>query len=258
MKVLNFVMSGVLSGFLGEAASAAVYSPEALGHVMNRVLTVRQQGRQAVVLFDLDDTLVDTRERNIRILRELASQPAVQLAYPVESRRIMGLRTGDVRYRLPETLKGIGIVSPLIVARANEFWAARFFTDMYCAFDLPNPGAANYLQTLVRAGAKIVYLTGRDTPRMGRGTFYNLVKNGFPAAAEQAMLMMKPDPKMDDLLFKQRSFARIAPLGEVVGVFENEPANLNAMMAAFPRAIGVFLDTVHSPKPDGRIRARSG
>ena len=33
-------------------------------------------------------------------------------------------------------------------------------------------------------------------------------------------------------------------------VFENEPANLNAMVEAFPLASAVFLDTIHSPRPD--------
>jgi len=61
---------------------------------------------------------------------------------------------------------------------------------------------------------------------------------------------MKPDPKMDDLQFKRDAFAQIEHLGEVVGVFENEPANINAMADAFPGAVAVFVDTIHSPKPD--------
>jgi hypothetical protein len=55
---------------------------------------------------------------------------------------------------------------------------------------------------------------------------------------------------MDDLVFKVSQFENVASLGQVVGAFENEPANINAMAAAFPSAVPIFLDTVHSPKPD--------
>jgi hypothetical protein len=41
----------------------------------------------------------------------------------------------------------------------------------------------------------------------------------------------------------------VSALGEVVAGFENEPANLNAMADAFPKASMVFVDTVHSRKP---------
>jgi len=55
---------------------------------------------------------------------------------------------------------------------------------------------------------------------------------------------------MDDLEFKKSQFRPLAALGEVVGVFENEPANINAMADAFPNAKAIFLDTIHSPKLD--------
>ena len=82
---------------------------------------------------------------------------------------------------------------------------------------------------LTNAGAKIVYLTGRDIPRMHDGTVISLARNRFPMNASEAELIMKPDPKIDDLEFKKAQMARIAKMGEVIGVFENEPANLNAM-----------------------------
>ena len=38
----------------------------------------------------------------------------------------------------------------------------------------------------------------------------------------------------------------LAQMGSVVGVFENEPANINAHHDAFPNAVAIFLDTIHS------------
>jgi hypothetical protein len=112
------------------------------------------------------------------------------------------------------------------------------------------------LHLLARAGAKIVYLTGRDIPRMELGTKANLIRNRFPMDPDHAELIMKPDPKMDDLKFKESQYSIIAAMGEVEGAFENEPANINSMADAFPNAQAIFLDTVHSPThivPEDRV-----
>jgi hypothetical protein len=58
---------------------------------------------------------------------------------------------------------------------------------------------------------------------------------------------MKASFREDDLGFKRAAVADIRTLGRVVGLFENEPANLNMLHEAFPEAIAVFLETIHSP-----------
>lgn len=231
-------------------AQADTYEPEALEVVAERVEQASNQGKQAVVIFDLDDTLINTRERNLRILRDFASQPEIQASHPEEAQKILHIRLNEIKYLLGDTLKGIGITDEALLKNASDFWLARFFTNEYCALDKQNLGAAKYARRLARAGAKIVYLTGRDVPRMETGTIENLKKNNFPGVETQGLLMMKPTAQMDDLQFKKESFVKIAEMGEVVGVFENEPANINAMAEAFPDATAVFLDTIHSPKPD--------
>jgi hypothetical protein len=218
--------------------------------VLDRVEQVTAQRQQAIVIMDLDDTLINTRERNLRIIQDFVRLPEIAPSYPEESEKALQLQAGNIRYLLGDTLKNAGITNADFIKKASDYWLANFFTNNYCAHDKQIPGAARYLYKLIQAGAKIVYLTGRDTPRMGSGTAENLQRNFFPTAPTQALLMMKPDAKIDDLQFKKDSFAQIANMGEVVGVFENEPANLNAMMDAFPEAMGIFLDTIHSPKPD--------
>jgi hypothetical protein len=149
---------------------------------------------------------------------------------PVHLRRI------QIQFQLVDTLKGIGVTDDDLTKLASDFWLAYFFTNEYCTKDQPNPGATKYLLLLTRAGAKIVYLTGRDIPRMGPGTKENLRRNRFPMDPNDALLIMKSDPNEDDLAFKESQFASIAAKGEVLGVFENEPANINSMADAFPGA----------------------
>jgi len=251
---LNLLKSVALSlvaiAGIGQAAFAKDYSPEALRGLIQRAEDTVHQGKQPVVMFDLDDTLVNTRERTLRILQDFAAQTDIQSAYPDDVAKIKMLQVIQIQFSLADTLKAVGVINDDLTKKASDFWINRFFTNEYCAKDQPNPGAAKYLHLLARAGAKIVYLTGRDTPRMGDGTEANLILNRFPTNPSQAILIMKPDSKLDDLVFKESQYSAVTAMGEVIGMFENEPANINSMADAFPNAEAIFLDTIHSPKPD--------
>jgi hypothetical protein len=238
-----------LSLVLAGQGRAQDYQPEALQGLLNKVAVAAAQGRRVVVMFDLDDTLINTRERNQRIFKDFASQADIQSMYPDESKKLLEVQVNQIHYLLSDTMSTLAITSPEFIKAAMDFWLAKFFTNEYCQLDKPNPGAVRYVKSLVRAGATVVYLTGRDIPRMGDGTKANLVFRGFPLDDTNAVLIMKPDPKMDDLAFKISQFDSIRKMGEMDGAFENEPANIDAMNEAFPNAISVFLDTLHSPKP---------
>jgi hypothetical protein len=58
---------------------------------------------------------------------------------------------------------------------------------------------------------------------------------------------MKPSHSLPDAQFKAAVVTQVRALGEVVALFENEPANLNLLHQAFPEALAVFVDTIHSP-----------
>jgi phosphoglycolate phosphatase-like HAD superfamily hydrolase len=226
------------------ALFAATYQPEALDRVRLLARSAIGCGESPVAVFDLDDTLINTRGRTYRILIEFAD--SAEARFPAEAAKLKMLKPGDTRYVLKHTLSQLGIENEAFLKEASAFWAPRFFSDAYVIDDQPNPGAAAYVRSLERVGTRIVYLTGRDVPNMQRGTIQNLRELGFP----EGTLLMKPDAKMDDLAFKKSAIEGIRAMGSVVGVFENEPANLNLLHEAFPDALGVFIDTIHSPKPD--------
>jgi hypothetical protein len=81
---------------------------------------------------------------------------------------------------------------------------------------------------------------------MEDGTKQDLQKLGLPVDDAQGTLIMRQDTTMSDLAFKISMFPTIEKMGTVVGVFENEPANINAHHDFFPKAVAIFLDTIHS------------
>jgi hypothetical protein len=251
------------------------YHPEALQAVKNLAVATKSANETPVVIFDLDDTLINTRERTVRILKDLISRDTVKWKFPRQVLALQSLKPEDIHFSLADTMKAKGIINGRFLKVAQDAWDKNFFTNRFCAHDVANPGGVRYVQELAQLGVKIVYLTGRDTGRMGKGTVYNLLKLGLPLDGiqvgehsvknlqnldlpfdgPQARLIMKQDIKVVDLTFKISMFDSIKKLGPVVGVFENEPANINAHHEAFKEAVAIFLDTIHSdsdtPVEDG-------
>lgn len=202
-----------------------------------------------VLLFDLDDTLIDTRYRKMAILKELSEQPSADSKSSYnELLRTASLK--HIKYRVKDTLAALGIFDDAFVKEAEAYWRERNFTDAYIEHDMPIAGAVRFVNWLHRKGSQIIYLTGRPEPTMMKGTKTNLKQLEFPLG-EDVLLMMKPDAAMDDYSFKQDVMSEIADMGEVVAAFENEGHNLNMMAEHFPDSYMVMLDTIKSPnQPD--------
>jgi hypothetical protein len=226
------------------------YQPEVLPSVIQRAQETVANGQRPVVVFDLDDTLFDSRTRTKLIFHEFAEDTSMQTQFPNETRVLDQVRIEDIQYSLKDTLVDFGIDTPDFETALNTYWVARFFTSAYCVVDRPIAGAANYVRELEAAGAFIIYLTGRDTPNMGAGTTTALLSNHFPTDPEGTYLLMKSDHAIDDLTFKQQAFSWIKQQGTVIAGFENEPRNINAYDAAFAGGTMVLLDTIRSNAPD--------
>lgn len=227
------------------------YRPEVLLKVLARVMITKAQGVQPIAVFDLDDTLLDSRTRTKVIFDEFAQNPEIARRFPRESQLLSQIWTEGIQFKLSDTLAQNGITDPTFTAMLANTWAEKFFSNLYCRLDRPLPGAAAFLQTLVRAGARIVYLTGRDQPGMEIGTRESLRRNRFPTNPNVARLLMKSDKAMPDLEFKKNAFLWIRKQGQVVAGFENEPVNINAYADAFPEGIMVYVDTIHLSDPQG-------
>lgn len=231
------------------AYAASNFNPKILHKVVDEVEIATRHDERPVIIFDLDDTLVDSKTRTLRILKDFAALEEIRARFPRSAAIAQQATLADMGYYLDKALKKLGVSEDEFVGAAMAFWTAKFFSNEYCGSDLPEPGAASYARKLHKTGAKIIYLTGRDRPRMEACTKANLLKRHFPVG-EGVALMMKPDKDIDDVEFKVKAFEKIKDAGKIVAGFENEPRNINEMQKAFPKGIMVFVDTMHSSRPD--------
>lgn len=229
-------------------AQTDIYQQSKLNDLVNLADAVIQSGETPVVVFDVDDTLMDSNVRKVKILREYANLRSTIASYPADAARLQSIGAADIRWSVTDSLIAFGINNPLMAKEAEAYWLPRFFGNSFCSVDPAIPNAAMYVSQLHDLGVTVIYLTGRPRPSMQQCTVQGLKMNSFPLD-DTAQLLMKSDPKQSDLDFKKASFGQINKIGTVIGAFENEPANVNAYGAAFPGAMRFFLDTIHSPSP---------
>lgn len=211
----------------------------------------------AMVVFDLDDTLFLTANRNLRILREFAEHIADRDASSAQL--LASVPKNRLRYAITDTARDLGL-SESLIGDLKPFWFTRFFTNPYLLEDEAVPGGADYVRAVMERGGMPVFMTGRDEG-MREGTVENMKRRGFPVPDEKhARLVLKPRFDTPDHEFKLEAMGRLKSLGAVVGTFENEPAHVNLFAEQFPSARHFLLETKHSGKPvvpfPGTIRIR--
>jgi len=224
------------------------HEPHVLNQVADFIRTHDPKRGKPVVVFDLDDTLFDARSRTLPILKELSLEPDFQKEFPQAATRLASATLADMAYEVRHTLKNLGLDDEALVKRATDYWNPKFFSQR-CEDDEALPGAADLTSAYAKHGAVIVYLSGRDIPRMRDCSLKSLRKSGMPLG-KKTQLILKPNKDLEDLAFKRAAFESIDKLGTVIAVFENEPRNLNALGERFPKAVLVYLDTRHSSAPD--------
>lgn len=211
---------------------------------IERLKTRPADAPRPIAVYDLDSTLFCTGPRNLAIARAF-SEFRHQLRPFVDQ-----LEPHRMGWNVMADLQELGFTDKAILTELRHFWRATFFTDHFVKMDSVYPGAVELVKTVRKAGCLTFYLTGRDDPGMRQGTLQALASAGFPMPAEDVVLRLKPTWEEDDLAFKTQLFDELRALGEVVLAFENEPANANRFLHAFPTATVVLHATIHAPDPE--------
>ena len=202
----------------------------------------RAAGPTSVVAFDLDSTLLDNRPRQARILREYGALHHIEALAAHHADQWSGWDA-----RIPMAASGMSAdLIDLHLAPFRVFWRDRFFTSEYCVDDVPIPGAPAYVDRVLGAGARVLYVTGRHE-EMRAGTVTCFERTGLACPdGDRVELLMKPTLEEHDDAYKLRTYAALRDHGQVVAAFDNEPAHINGYREAFPDADVVHLATDHS------------
>lgn len=230
-----------------------------LGGILDRVreaakARIKSGGKPVKVIFDLDSTIFDVKPRTLRILKEFALTEQARTLSPAMVEWSLKLNAHRLLYTLEESAHanqvpaGTDEISREYLKEAFRFWLKRFFTHQYLTADHPTPGAVDYVNRVVDAGAQAVYLTGRDWPGMGKGTQTMLEYCGFPVDPRVSELIMKPNSGLDDSEFKDQALRELRTDGDAVALFDNEPANFHVFEKNFPEAWLVFFHSNCSTK----------
>lgn len=214
---------------------------------------IRGGGKPVKVIFDLDSTIFDVKPRSLRILKEFAQTARAREISPEIAEWSLRLPGFKLLYTMEESARANQIPGDEPKAReylkeAFKYWLARFFTHQYVTMDHPTPGAVDYVNRVVDAGGKAVYLTGRDWPGMGRGTVAMLEHWGFPVHPAVSDMILKPYAGLDDVDFKDGALRDLRIDSNAVALFDNEPANFHVFEKNFPEAWLVFFHSNCSTK----------
>ncbi len=223
------------------------------GQVLTKILfdikTHRDAGGQAHAVFDLDSTLFDVRPRIIKIIQEFCIDRGMSAKYSNAVSILKNIQELNHSYYIKDHMFELGLQNepPEFFKDIYNYWRIRFFHDDYVIHDEPVEGAVEFVQMLHQMNVKIIYLTGRDIIRMGKGTVDSLKKWKFPIETPLSELVLKPESSMDDAPFKRDHFTSLHAETRI-WFFENEPMNLNLILKDCPRVHCVFFDSVHMGK----------
>jgi beta-phosphoglucomutase-like phosphatase (HAD superfamily) len=219
-----------------------------LEDVLARAAANQKDGRPVLAIFDIDGTILDPAARTRDIFNLALDGPGavVHPEQPALAAKMRALPLETIPYAPESTLAMAGIRDTAWVRALMARWSVDFFSNRFLLRDTVVPGAVAYLDSLHAHGVTIVYFTGRDAPRMLGGTAQSLLDRGFPVGIAGTMLVLKPDKAIPDFDYKKNALDELARYGTVVGVFENEPRNINLLHERFPEALAFYLDTRHS------------
>ena len=152
-------------------------------------------GQRCVMVWDIDNTLVDTRYRTQAAARTFAAQ--WQGKRPPELERLASVKIRDVGRDAAETCRNLGIVDPIVVERFGALWERFFWYGENLHYDRRIGKTADMAWAAWWAGAENRYLTGRveTLPDGSEGlrlpTLRQLVQQGLPDARSDH-LFLKP------------------------------------------------------------------
>ena len=205
------------------AAKPASFSQNLLHQIERR----SSQGKRSYLVFDIDNTLVDTR------LRTLAAAKTYAQKHP-RYKELARLTLPKVKYNGRQVAQALGY-SPKTTEKFQTFWNSFFMNPKNFKYDRPISKTINLLHQAHAAGAEIVYLTGRRQS-LKKATLRQLSKLSLPNA-DRSHVFCKPSRvlRRTTVQFKQRVLESMHKRGfDVLMFMSDSRAEISGVQKATP------------------------
>lgn len=209
-----------------------------------------KKDKDVIFFIDLDSTIYDLGERQLKIFREFAAIEDHKKALPAEVDALANLGKEHMSFYPQDCIKNYSgqEVSEGFGDIFYPFWAERFFSNEYLIHDEAELGAKEFVHEVYKHGGHIHYLTGRDVARMGPGTLEQLKRDGFfPSGSEceQVKLILKPEKSMNDAQFKHDHILETLKDYHKGILLDNEPSNLQILKEKMDKLHLIHYDSYH-------------
>lgn len=214
------------------------------------------------LIFDIDDTLITTRERKITALNRVASLPNMKHTTNIQCIANLDPETAPEEYGIEKALAACHIPSDAI-NDIRAHWLNIFLSNdgMYKdgkVLGKPTKGALNAVKLARSKGFDIIYLTGRHhdpahNDSMLQGTMDELQTYGFPLD-DHAQLIMKTKQKYGDTVaplvrmtndaeYKYETLKKLKKNHHIVATFDDGFKNVEIFRQNLPEATHFGLTT---------------
>lgn len=197
-----------------------------VSQVLKDVERLVAQGVRVALVFDIDNTLVDTRYRTLAAAHAFRT---VDGEAPFASATI-----ADIGFNALDTCERLGILDQTELVRAFDvFWDGFFWDGDSFGYDQPVPITIALARKASELGAEIFYLTGR-VEELRRASENQLRSHGLPlpdeddAAPRDKHLLMKPavtdaaGVRIKTPPFKEEEILRLKAEGVEVLLFSSD------------------------------------
>lgn len=198
---------------------------------LDEIKALTAAGKPVTVVFDLDNTLFDTRSRTLLAGKRFDQWNHTAYFKDAKPEDMMrdGIETG-LHLGLPKT----------IAMEFQEFWAIQFWTPSNLAVDRPMNDVLSWAKKAKAAGATVKYLTGRTTP-FHDASVAALNAAGMTTRPED--VLCKPNMSVRTTDYKVEQLQGLAAKSTIGFFLTESRRDLAAVVAGAPAAHPVALDS---------------
>lgn len=213
-----------------------VFCEQALGDLARRV----RSGEKVRVVFDIDDTLSESRARTMAVARGFDAANGTRFFSKLSLEQV-GSSGG-------ETAKALGLPDD-VVAKFQAHWEVEFWKGSAFVHDTPIAPMVELAKRARAAGAEVVYLTGR-VEALESATIAQLRRFGLEGV-DAKTVVSKPELTVRTAPFKTEWLQRSAEAGHHLAFFITESRrDIAAVQRDLVGAPAVLVDSPFSgPEP---------